>query len=460
MGVTEPSGVPSPNGATTTATGLRPTRAERRNEELLAAERTLVTVRWFAVPFAVLQVLVYENMPYPDGVQEAGFALAGVLALLNLAVVVALRRVSSDRGVLALSAATLVADTAVVMGFVWLYTFDNESVFFLLLFILPAEAALKFQLRGAVGLWATVTALYVAREVWGAARYGFEVSEPSISFRMGILLLVSLIVGMFARSLGRRSDQLATALDDLEREEQWRSALIDMLAHDFRAPVGSATSGLLLVSRRMDELPAERLRPLVDAAVRQNRRALALADDVLTLARTGHGRLQLSRQDVEVAALLDRVVDWLGAHDAVCVTCSADLRAHVDPARLEQVVTNLVSNACRHGRPPVTVTASALPDRGLEVRVADGGDGVPEAQQDQMFSQFSSGPRADSVGLGLWLVSLLADAHGGDVRYLTVEGRPTFVVRLPGAGAEAEPVPAAAAAGGVRQSTRGRRPRG
>lgn len=415
------------------------TPTPRRAEQLADAERTLIAVRWFGVLFAVLQVQVYDAMPYPPGVKEAGFALAGVLATTNVAAALAVRRARANRSMLALSVATLVADGAVLVGFVWLYTFDNQSSMFLLLFILPAEAALKFQLAGALGLWGAVTATYVARELWGAARYGFEFSGPSISYRMGILLMVSLIVGFFARGLRRRTDQLAGALDHLEREERWRSALIDMLAHDFRSPVGSATSGLLVVARRLDDLPQEKVREMVEAAVRQNRRGLALADDILTMARAGHGRLELDRQDVEVRPLLDRVVAWLGMPDSEVVIESPDeLRAFVDPARLEQVVTNLLSNARKHGRPPVTVTSSALPDRGIEVRVADSGDGVPDEQHADLFSQFSSGPRADSVGLGLWLVAMLAEAHGGGARYVTSDDRPTFVVRLPGGTRDAD----------------------
>lgn len=409
---------------------------DRRSEKLLDAERTLIPVRWFGVLFSLLQVQAYDALPYPPGVQEIGFALAGALAAINVAAHLAVRRVRTDRNVLALSVATLVGDAALLVGYVWLYTFDNESTMFLMLFILPAEAALKFQLRGALGLWGALTAAYVAREAWGAARFGFEFGVPSITYRMGILLVVSLIIGLFARRLRQETDQL-------EREKRWRSAMIDMLAHDFRSPVGSATSALLVVARRLDELPPETVRNMVEAAVRQNRRALALADDVLTMARADHGRLELHRQDVEIGPLLDRVVaDLPIPASEVTVESPEDLRAFVDPARLEQVATNLVSNAHRHGRPPITITSTALPDRGVELHVADSGDGVPDEQQGELFRQFSSGPRADSVGLGLWLVAMLAEAHGGEARYLPTRDRPTFVVQLPGGDGD-EPGPTA-----------------
>lgn len=115
------------------------------------------------------------------------------------------------------------------------------------------------------------------------------------------------------------------------------------------------------------------------------------------------------------------------------------LRPVVDPLRLEQIVSNLLSNARRHGRSPVDLSARPFGDGGVEVRVSDGGDGVPDRYQDSLFTQFASGPRSDSVGLGLWLVAVLAEMHGGGARYETVDGRPTFVVTLSGQVASVPP---------------------
>lgn len=116
----------------------------------------------------------------------------------------------------------------------------------------------------------------------------------------------------------------------------------------------------------------------------------------------------------------------------VTIDSTPDLQATVDPARLEQIVTNLLSNARKHGRPPVSLCARRLGDTGLEVRVSDSGDGVPDEYQDSLFTRFASGPRTDSVGLGLWLVDVMTQAHGGGATYTTVDGRPTFVATLPG----------------------------
>lgn len=134
-----------------------------------------------------------------------------------------------------------------------------------------------------------------------------------------------------------------------------------------------------------------------------------------------------------MAPALQRVVRRLGEDDTwVVVDVPDDLHAVVDPARFEQVATNLLSNARKHGKPPVAVSAQPLGGDGVELHVSDAGDGVPPEYQAGLFTQFSSGPRKDSVGLGLWLVDVLAAAHGGRAVYATVARRPTFTVTMPG----------------------------
>ncbi len=232
---------------------------------------------------------------------------------------------------------------------------------FLLFFVLPAEAALKFQLAGALGMWGGIAVIYSARQAWATATYGFQLSVPSIVYRLGILLIVTVILGLFALRLTRRTAELSETNDRLRREERWRTALIDMLAHDFRAPVGTAISSLEMIDHQLEAMSTEKVRRLLAAALRQSRRGLALADDLLTMARVRQDHLELHRRDVEVAALLQRVADGITDRSGdVRIEAPADLQASVDPARLEQIVTNLLSNARRYGRQPVVVRAQPL----------------------------------------------------------------------------------------------------
>jgi signal transduction histidine kinase len=410
-----------------------PDATESEVDELLRAEGSTIVARWIGVAFAILQVSAYDAQPYPAGVQTTGYLLIAVLAVGNLLAAWAVGRTVTLRMARWVAGAGLAFDVVVLASFVWLYAFDGESVMFLLFFVLPAEAAAKFRLPGAMAAWAGSTVLYVARELWAADRYGFELSLPSITFRMGVLLIVAVIVGLFASKLARRTAQLRTTLRELRSEEQWRSGLIDMLAHDLRAPVGGAASTMLLISKRAETLDTEQIRRLADTAARQSGRAVAMAEDLLDLARAREGRLRVHREVISVADAARRTVTDLAAEDTdVTVDVEPSLQAHVDPQRLGQILTNLVSNAQRHGRPPVSVTAHPEPDHGVAIRVTDSGTGIPPGQQTTLFEPFAAGARADSVGLGLWVVATLAAAHGGSVVYETVDGRPSFLVTLPG----------------------------
>lgn len=404
----------------------------QRFTELVAAEHALVTVRWAAVLFGVYLIVTYGG-PAPPWVEPVGFGLVAGLIVTNTVAMLTLRRLRTVRGAVLLAFTTLVVDTLVVGGFVWMYTFDEGSVHFLLYFVLPAEAALKFRLAGALWMWTAIAGLYAARQAWAAATYDFQFNVSSIVFRLGFLLIVTVILGLFAEQLARRTKQLSETLEQLRREERWRTALINMLAHDFRAPVGTALATMQVINDQLDDLDDEHVRQLVATAMRQNRRGLALAEDILTLARARQDHLDVQREDVAVTPILRRAVDGISRDDSwLDIDAPDDLHATVDPARVEQIVANLLTNARKYGRPPIVLTARPLDRAGVELRVSDAGDGIAPEHQESLFTQFSGGPRRDSVGLGLWLVDVLATAHGGQATYATLEERPTFTVTLPG----------------------------
>jgi signal transduction histidine kinase len=405
--------------------------------EWVDLERSMILVRLAATVFALVMVATYDAVPYPPGVREAALGLVALLVAMNAPIWLALRRLSSARAARALGLVTLVLDASVVFGFFGIFAFDETSAHYLLFFLLPAEAALKFRLAGALSMWAACTLAYVGRGLAAEQVYGYELNLPSATFRMGMLLLVAIVMGTFARRLADRAAELRLALHGLESEERWRTALIDMLAHDLRSPIGTASSALELIAHRSDSLDDATRRQLAEAAARQNRRALNLADDLLDMARARQGRLVLNRERIDVRRAVLAAVEQLPADNAaeVSVDVADDVEADVDPGRLSQILVNLLSNARKHGRPPITVTAD-LDDGDLRVRVSDMGEGLSERQAQSLFEPMAANPRSDSVGLGLWIVMTLATAHGGDAVYETLDGRPTFTVRLPSVDAE------------------------
>jgi signal transduction histidine kinase len=393
-------------------------------EDIRRAERTMVFVRGAGAVFAVVQILMYRELPYPPGVKAAALALAGVLAVANIAVWLIHRRVRTRKQALRLSLGALALDVLVASGIVWAYAFDPGSALWAVLFILPMEGAIRFGLWGALSTWAAVTVLYTLRELWrvdafpqsvtGPAGFGFQ--PESISFRMGIGLLIALVAGLMARNLRRQRAQIAAALEEVSRTDALRARLVATLAHDVRGPLTSIRGILTTLMRRGDQLQEQTREELTRTADLQAERLERLATDLLDLARLEQGRMELRLQTVALRDAVAKGLAFTGEQHRFEMRIAPDLTVRADPDRLEQIVVNLAVNALAHGEPPFTVDAVSE-DAKVDIRFVDQGPGVPDAQVAELFQPFRTDERKGSVGLGLAIVRALAEAQGGDVSY-------------------------------------------
>ena len=227
---------------------------------------------------------------------------------------------------------------------------------------------------------------------------------PEVLSSAFVLLPIALAVALLIEAQGRylRDDR-----ERLARIEHWRSAMMSTLAHDVRTPLST-------VQLALDELRNHvtgRTQAMVDTALRQTTRIARLAEELLDVRRIDStGQLTLACREAPALDLVRDALTHLRSAD-VTVEVDEDLTLWVDPQRFEQIVVNLVGNAQRYGGPPVIVriTGDGAEHR-LEVR--DHGPGIPAGLRSSLFSQFAVGG-PDGVGLGLWIVRQLAEAHGG-----------------------------------------------
>jgi signal transduction histidine kinase len=98
------------------------------------------------------------------------------------------------------------------------------------------------------------------------------------------------------------------------------------------------------------------------------------------------------------------------------VDVAPDLAAVADPTVIDRVLSNLLINAVRHGKPPITVSAERR-DRYVRIAVEDCGEGVPPELRPRLFERFARGDQAGGSGLGLAIARAYARAHGGDLVY-------------------------------------------
>jgi signal transduction histidine kinase len=213
-------------------------------------------------------------------------------------------------------------------------------------------------------------------------------------------------------------------------ESRLRDKLMSIAAHELRGPLGTLAMALDMVR----EAPSERG---LDSAQRQISRLAALVQELLETTRLGAPRLRLSAEPIDLAELAAGVLSRLeptlrGAK------CDVTLRAEPsmgswDALRLEQLITNLVTNAARHAQgAPITVSIDEIEDR-VRLRVADRGPGIALRDQARIFDAYRSLEReGPGLGLGLHIAREIVVAHGGTLR---VESEPghgaAFVAELP-----------------------------
>lgn len=399
----------------------------------------MILVRGVGAVFAAYQVLVYDTQPYPSpAYRNVGLALAGLLAAGNLGIWLVERRVRTVSQARTMALAGLALDIAVASGFVWLYAFDQLSALWVVLFILPLEGAILFQLPGALGAWVVTTIIYVAREVWGSGRFDYVLQWSSVTYRMGIGLLITLVAGLMARDLTTQRSQLRDALTQVRRVDRLRSRLVSTLAHDVRNPLAAIRGSLKTVLAQGERIDAQIRSELLQGADQQAGRLERLAADLLDLARLERGRLELALQEVKLREAVETALAFADDQGRYNVRIDPDIIVRADPGRLEQIVVNLAANALRYGEPPFLAEAG-LSNGEVRLSLRDHGPGVPPEEAELLFEPFRTEKSRESVGLGLAIVKALSEAHGGTVTYEPNKPKGAcFAVRLPVAGPASE----------------------
>ena len=145
-----------------------------------------------------------------------------------------------------------------------------------------------------------------------------------------------------------------------------------------------------------------------------------LVDQLLDLSRLEGQPVEVERERFHVRSRVEALLRQLapGRDREVRLDIAPDLETVADPAGFDRIVANLVTNAFRYGRPPITITAQQL-DTHFRLWVEDRGDGVPPEFAPRLFERFSRGrPAKDGgSGLGLAIAQSFAEAQGGRLLY-------------------------------------------
>lgn len=207
-------------------------------------------------------------------------------------------------------------------------------------------------------------------------------------------------------------------------------AFVATASHDLRAPLTTVLGYARVLRDAGDKFTESRRAEMLAAIARGAQQANRLVEDLLTLSQIHAGAIAVVPQAVSVAAVVDASNVQTGAQAEAVV--DPTLHVWCDPDHLDRMLVNYLSNATRHGMPPIRVTAERRGET-IEVRVSDSGPGVPPEFVDRLFTSFArADPTAkNSTGLGLSIVKGLADANGGRAFYVQhPQHGPFFAVQL------------------------------
>jgi signal transduction histidine kinase len=223
----------------------------------------------------------------------------------------------------------------------------------------------------------------------------------------------------------------------LERANEVMANFVALAAHELRTPVTTVHGFVQTLNHLGDRLDDDQKQELRVALEQQTARMAGLVEQLLDLSRLDARAIDIAPQAISLRSHLTEVVAMAAGARAgeIEVTVSGPDEAVVDPAVLEHILTNLVTNALRYGREPVLVSA-AVSDGCLHLSVEDAGPGVAREIEETLFERFTrAGVARDRVagtGLGLAIARAYALAHRGELRY--EPGQPAgarFVVELP-----------------------------
>lgn len=226
-----------------------------------------------------------------------------------------------------------------------------------------------------------------------------------------------------------------SALNTQREEAELREQFIAVLGHDLRNPLASIAAGMNLIQQSKLDERAEAITILVQKSVA---RMASLVDNLLDFARGRlGGGLTLTLSTLPLEPVLRLVVDELQSiHPGTIIRTDFALTRPVtaDPVRIGQLLSNLLGNALTHGAEGTPVTVIAKTEDQFELAVCNAGTPIEAAAMERLFRPFSRGevrPSQEGLGLGLYIASEIAKAHGGTIDVASTPELTCFTLRMP-----------------------------
>ena len=255
----------------------------------------------------------------------------------------------------------------------------------------------------------------------------------------GVLHVGTLTPRLFTRDetelLELVAERLAVAIekarvhDEMIALDELKLSFVAVASHELRTPTTAVYGILTTLRERGDTLGEDVRRQLEQTAWEQADRMRRLIEQLLDLSRLDAHSVTIDPQPLVLRQVLEEVAEAT-TPGTVDIDVDPGVAVIADPLVLDRVVSNLVANASRYGKPPIRVEASQR-DQFIRILVSDAGDGVPDELVPRLFDRFERGTSGQGSGLGLAIAKAYANAHGGDLLYTPNDGGACFELILP-----------------------------
>ena len=249
------------------------------------------------------------------------------------------------------------------------------------------------------------------------------------------------VTGAYVRTPSGELDGVIVSLRDAGRRQHQAVAgieIVSTVSHELRSPLTSVKGYTSLLLNRWDRLTDDQKKMMLEQVNHDADRVTRLITELLDISRLETGRLVLRRQLVDIPALAATVVEKVALEYSE-LDCNLDFtekfpRVFADSDKLEQVLTNLVENACKYASPRGIEVQGEIDGDHVRVAVSDKGEGIPSDDLPRVFDKFfrRAEGRPTGSGLGLWISRGLVEAHGGTLEASSEAGDgTTFRFTLP-----------------------------
>lgn len=275
----------------------------------------------------------------------------------------------------------------------------------------------------------------IGREVTGLRKNGstfpleLAISEMEVN---GLRMFTGIVRDISERK--ETEDQLRSAMRRVH-EQQIKDEFIATVSHELRTPLTSIKASLELIIGGAIDKKSSQADMLINIAHKNSDRLLLLINDILDISKIESEKMQFNRQNIRVKPFLETAIfdnqAYAKKHQVkfVLKQCPDSLYINVDPDRLMQVMSNLMSNAAKFSHHDSIVEISADNINGsVRIAVCDKGRGIPKDFQNRVFDKFTQADTSDKreingTGLGLHISKAIVEQHDGTLSFVSTPGK-------------------------------------